>query len=324
MSTRIEWTESTWNPVTGCDRTSPGCDHCYAMALAKRLKAMGQAKYQRDGDPRTSGPGFAVTAHLDALQIPLRWKTPRRVFVNSMSDLFHPDVSDRFIEAVFSVMTIASQHTYQILTKRPQRMASYFLGRDGHLERRGLTELPSHIWLGTSIENDRYTFRANHLRRIPVPVRFLSCEPLLGPLPSLDLSGISWVIVGGESGPGARPMDPAWVRDIRDRCQAAGVPFFFKQWGTWIAYEEDSAPLLVSQHGRVIDGHHLPGDLTWMDPCHNYSGTWWWPDIDGPVYQRVGKKTAGRFLDGRTWDEYPERRDCRVANDPVEQREVCL
>ena len=225
MSTAIEWTDETWNPTTGCDRVSPGCDHCYALTMAARLKAMGQPKYQRDGDPRTSGPGFGLTVHDDALDVPLRWRRPRRIFVNSMSDLFHPDVPARFIEDVFRVMADAHQHTFQVLTKRPQRMAgvvSALLPR--------LQELPN-VWLGTSIESDRYSFRADHLRDTPAAVRFLSCEPLLGPLPSLDLTGIAWVIAGGESGLQARPVDPDWIRDIRDRSASAGAAFLFKQWG---------------------------------------------------------------------------------------------
>lgn len=229
----IEWTETTWNPVTGCDRVSPGCDHCYAMTLAKRLKAMGQAKYQKDGDPRTSGPGFGVTCHPGALDEPLRWRRPRLVFVNSMSDLFHPDIPDLFIGQVFDVMAATQQHTYQILTKRPQRIARA-LGPDGcgFYASEGPVPCPQpNVWLGTSIESDRYTFRADHLRAAPAAVRFLSLEPLLGPLPSLSLTGIDWVIVGGESGRHARPIDPGWVRDLRDQAVDAGVAFFFKQWG---------------------------------------------------------------------------------------------
>lgn len=217
----IEWTDATWNPTTGCDRVSPGCDNCYALTLAKRLKAMGQPKYQRDGDPRTSGPGFALTVHEDALDIPRSWRAPRRVFVNSMSDLFHPGVADEFIGRVFDVMAQTPQHQYQVLTKRPKRAAGLA---------RGLPWAPN-IWLGTSIETNDYVSRVDDLRRVPAAIRFLSCEPLIGPLPDLDLAGLDWVIVGGESGHGARPMDVDWVRDLRDRSLAAGVAFFFKQWG---------------------------------------------------------------------------------------------
>jgi len=224
--TGIEWTDATWNPTTGCDRVSPGCDNCYALELAGRLKLMGSAAYQNDGDPRTSGPGFKLTLHPDRLDQPLRWQRPRRIFVNSMSDLFHPDVPADFVADVFSVMREASQHQFQVLTKRPQRMKGLVSAMYA-----GWDEVVSNVWLGTSIESDGYAFRARHLAETPAAVRFLSLEPLLGPLPSLDLTGIDWVIVGGESGPNHRPIEAEWVRDIRDRCVAAGVAFFFKQWG---------------------------------------------------------------------------------------------
>jgi protein gp37 len=219
----IEWTEATWNPVTGCDRVSPGCDHCYALTLAARLKAMGSPKYQYDGDPRTSGPGFGITLHPDELTAPRRWRRPRRVFVNSMSDLFHPKVPTQFIAEVFAVMAATSQHTYQVLTKRPKRARS--LLRDLNTP-----PLPN-VWVGVSVEDDERTDRVAVLRETPAAIRFLSCEPLLSPLPSLDLMGIDWVIVGGESGPEARRMREAWVTEIRDNCLDAGIPFFFKQWG---------------------------------------------------------------------------------------------
>ncbi|MFG3621497.1 DUF5131 family protein [Nocardia sp. NPDC047654] len=217
----IEWTEATWNPVTGCDRVSAGCDHCYAMVLAKRLKAMGADKYQRDGDPRTSGPGFGVTIHPQALDVPRRWRAPRVVFVNSMSDLFHAKVPVGFIRDVFDVMRETPQHTYQVLTKRSMRLK--------RLADR--LEWPDNVWMGVSVENTDYLDRVDHLRDVPAAVRFLSCEPLLGPLDGLVLDGIGWVIAGGESGADHRPMDPEWVRVIRDTCRAADVPFFFKQWG---------------------------------------------------------------------------------------------
>lgn len=256
-ATGIEWTEATWNPVTGCDRISAGCDHCYALAMAKRLKAMGSAKYQRDGDPRTSGPGFGVSVHPDALDIPRRWRAPRMVFVNSMSDLFHARVPDAFVHAVVEVMRQTPQHTYQVLTKRPSRAR--------RLTERGLV-LPDNVWIGTSVEHGAVTHRITDLLAIDAAVRFLSCEPLLGPI-DLDpwlfpdrcpdgcscrwpddgdrnecacggacadwapRPAIDWVIVGGESGPAARPIDPEWVRDLRDQCVAAGTAFFFKQWG---------------------------------------------------------------------------------------------
>ncbi|KZB82891.1 DUF5131 family protein [Amycolatopsis regifaucium] len=217
----IEWTEATWNPTTGCDRVSTGCDHCYALTLAKRLKAMGSAKYQTDGDPRTSGPGFGVATHAAALGEPFRWRHPRLVFVNSMSDLFHAKVPVEFIRRVFAVMEATPQHTYQVLTKRSRRIRRLASSLDW----------PPNLWLGVSVEDERVAYRIDDLREVPAAVRFLSCEPLLGPLPKLDLAGIGWVIVGGESGPHARPMAPEWATEIRDQCQQDDVAFFFKQWG---------------------------------------------------------------------------------------------
>ena len=230
----IEWTDATWNPVTGCTQTSPGCDNCYALTLAARLKAMGNPRYQVDGDPKRSGPGFGIQLHRDLLEVPRRWKKPRTIFVNSMSDLFHPDVPMDFIVAVFDVMNETTQHRYQILTKRSHRLAQV------------ADRLPwsDNIWMGVSVENQRYCFRIDHLRKVPCRTRFLSLEPLIGPIPGLDLAGIHWVIVGGESGHKARPINPDWVRDIRDQCLAASVPFFFKQWGGRTS----------KSGGRVLDG----------------------------------------------------------------------
>jgi len=275
-ATSIEWTETTWNPTTGCDRISPGCDHCYALTLAKRLKAMGQAKYQTDGDPRTSGPGFGVAMHEDVLLEPLRWRKPRVVFVDSMADLLHAKVPVDFLAQVWAVMALTPQHTYQVLTKRPERYRHVLDGpcRCGGGHRTGVdfrrlvadharrlargrevdlvADWPlGNVWLGTSIENDDYVGRADALRAAPAAVRFLSLEPLLGPLPSLDLAGIDWVIVGGESGPGFRPLNLEWVREIRDRCVERNVALFLKQIG-----------------GRT-------------------------------------PKAGGRLLDGRTWDQFP-------------------
>jgi protein gp37 len=208
----IEWTEATWNPVTGCTKISPGCKHCYAERMAFRLKAMGQPNYVN---------GFALTLHPKSLPIPLRWKKPQTIFVNSMSDLFHKDVPNDFILQAFDVMVRANWHRYQILTKRSDRLKELN------------SELPwaSHIWMGVSVESEDYTDRIDHLRGTNAHVKFLSLEPLLGPLPNLDLRGIDWAIVGGESGPGARPMPEAWVVEIRDQCLRSRVPFFFKQWG---------------------------------------------------------------------------------------------
>ena len=216
----IEWTEVTWNPTTGCDRISPGCERCYAQTLAKRLKAMGQPKYQQDGDPRTSGPGFGITVHPDTLTDPLSWTGSRLVFVNSMSDLFHDGVPDDFIRAVVDVMGATPQHTYQVLTKRSRRLVA-------------ISEeivWPPNVWVGVSVESQPYTFRVDHLHEVAAAMRFVSAEPLLGPL-ELPLDGIGWVIVGGESGAMPRPVDVEWVRSLREQCLGAEVPFFFKQWG---------------------------------------------------------------------------------------------
>jgi protein gp37 len=217
----IEWTEATWNPTTGCDQVSAGCDHCYALTLAKRLKAMGSAKYQTDGDPRTSGPGFGLTLHPEALAVPYRWKSPRTVFVNSMSDLFHARVPLDYVRRVFDVITDTPQHTYQVLTKRARRLRLVA----------GRLEWPPNLWMGVSVESAKELPRVDDLRQVPAAVRFLSCEPLLGPLDGLNLTGIHWVIAGGESGPRFRPVEEEWIAEIRDRCEDADVPFFFKQWG---------------------------------------------------------------------------------------------
>lgn len=230
----IEWTEATWNPTTGCDRVSPGCDNCYALTLAKRLKAMGSPKYQTDGDPRTSGPGFGVAIHRDALDVPRRWREPRTVFVNSMSDLFHARVPLDYVQQVFSVMRETPRHTYQILTKRAARLAKVA----------DQIDWPPNVWMGVSVEDGNQIHRVDQLRSVPAAVRFVSAEPLLGPLVDLDLTGIDWLIAGGESGPRHRWMDPAWVTDLRDQCQRAGTAFFFKQWGGRTPKEG----------GRLLDG----------------------------------------------------------------------
>ena len=260
--TGIQWTDVVWNPTTGCDRVSPGCDHCYALTMAKRLKGMGQAKYQRDGDPKTSGPGFGLTVHPDALILPLRWLKPRRIFVNSMSDLFHDDVPDDFIGSVWDVMARTPRHTYQILTKRHGRMRS-LLSRwadDDWTWRRhdGLWcgpvkgPLPN-VWLGVSAEDQHWAdIRVPALMHTPAAIRFVSAEPLLGPIslhrglawcpvhdftggfckgPCPDLIVPDWLIIGGESGPGARPMDITWARDLLNSCQIAGITPFVKQLG---------------------------------------------------------------------------------------------
>lgn len=281
-SSKIEWTEATWNPVTGCDHVSPGCDNCYAERIATRF-----------GRPFLG----AVECHPERLDMPLRWRKPRRVFVNSVSDLFHPDVPDEFIRRVFEVMETAHEHTFQVLTKRPQRMARlvptfYDIPDDAPI---------ANIWLGVSVENQRYAdLRIPHLLATPAAVRFLSVEPLLG---AVDLSilplrvvgnllttpRIGWVIVGGESGPGARPMHVQWARDLRDQCVSANVPFFFKQWGEW------GWPAHPGDHALTVDGRLFePGAHLGMDHM-----------CEPTFVRRVGKSRAGRMLDGREWNEYP-------------------
>ena len=209
---KIEWTETTWNPVTGCTKVSAGCEHCYAERMAKRLRAMGQPRYRN---------GFRVTCHANTLTLPQQWRNPRLVFVNSMSDLFHEDVPDDFIAKVFASMSLASHHDFQVLTKRARRLESL------------ATKLswPANVWIGVSVENADYVWRIDCLRKIPARIRFLSLEPLLGPLPELKLDGVTWAIVGGESGPAARPISEQWVLSIKRQCRHAGTSFFFKQWG---------------------------------------------------------------------------------------------
>jgi protein gp37 len=211
-NSHIEWTDCTWNPVTGCTKISPGCKYCYAERLAKRLKAMGQANYRN---------AFKLTLQPQMLELPLHWKSPKRIFVNSMSDLFHKDVPVDYIKKVFEIMGRAHWHQYQVLTKRSERVLELS---------KGLNWAPQ-IWMGVSVESEKYSYRIDDLRKTAAHVKFLSLEPLLGPLANLNLRGIDWAIVGGESGPGARPLESAWVTEIRDQCLKADVPFFFKQWG---------------------------------------------------------------------------------------------
>ena len=212
LSSEIEWTQSTWNPVTGCTKISPGCKNCYALGMTKRLHSMGSPNYAN---------GFIPTVHPHMLERPLHWKKPQTVFVNSMSDLFHGDIPLEFIQKVFDIMVRAHWHCFQVLTKRADRLA----------ELSGELMWPPNIWMGVSVENERYQSRIDYLRSTQAKLKFLSLEPLLGPLPNLDLSEIDWVIVGGESGPKSRPVDLAWITNIRDQCLDAKVPFFFKQWG---------------------------------------------------------------------------------------------
>lgn len=214
-NSKIEWTDATWNPVTGCTQVSPGCDNCYALRFAERWRGTAGSYFST---------GFDVTLRRNMLARPLQWRHARRVFVNSMSDLFHRDVPDSFIDEVFAVMELASWHIFQVLTKRPERMRRYIRNRYGN------QRIPQHIWLGTSVENNAYAWRVDMLREINVRVRFLSIEPMLGPVNRVSLRGIAWVIAGGESGPGYRALEARWVRHLRDRCIQMQIPFFFKQW----------------------------------------------------------------------------------------------
>ncbi len=244
QASSIEWTEATWNPVTGCTKISPGCVHCYAERMAKRLQAMGQVRYRH---------GFRVTLQPDVVELPLHWRRPRMIFVNSMSDLFHKDVPAEFIKACFAVMEEASWHTFQVLTKRPERA----------VELAPQLSWPPNVWMGTTVETAGFLRRVKLLTQIPAHLRFLSLEPLLGPIPNLPLEGIHWVIVGGESGPGARRMDLDWILQIRDRCLPRGVPFFFKQWGG----------IRKSRTGRELDGQT-------------------WDDMPGPAWVEYAERSV--------------------------------
>jgi protein gp37 len=287
-ATKIEWADATWNPTSGCTAISEGCQNCWAKRMANRQR--GRNGYPAD-DP------FRVTFHPDRLDEPLGWKKPRRIAVSLMGDLFHGDVPDEWIDKVFAIMTLATQHTFLVLTKRPERLAEYLASPDNYLlvaggagdvsNRRVWPGWPlPNVWLGTSVENQQAADeRIPWLMKCPVAVRFLSMEPLLGPvelssvpqresLERYDGRPLDWVIVGGESGPGARPMHPDWVRSIRDQCQAASVPFFFKQWGEWLPLDQGCG-------------------------CNN-------SEVESDAIAHVGKKAAGRLLDGRQWDEMPE------------------
>jgi protein gp37 len=245
LKTPIEWTETTWNPLTGCTKISPGCKKCYAERLSQRLKAMGQRNYRN---------GFQLTLHEHMLEAPLRWRKPQVIFVNSMSDLFQDEVPLDFIQQVFKTMKTAHWHQFQVLTKRSERLLSLS----------PLIDWPSNVWMGVSVENQKYTHRIDDLRKTNAAVKFLSLEPLLGPLPKLKLKGIHWAIVGGESGPGARLIEEPWVLDIRDQCQRAEVAFFFKQWGgtnkkktgrllDGRSYDEMPTISSVEDHGSLIN-----------------------------------------------------------------------
>ncbi len=263
----IEWTDATWNPVTGCTEVSPGCDHCYARVFAERWRGIPGHGYTQ---------GFDLRLWEGRLELPLTWKKPRRIFVNSMSDLFHAGVPTEFVRRVFEVMNRAHWHTFQVLTKRPQRMAR--LAHD-------LTWTPN-IWQGVTIEHRDYVWRADYLRHVPASIRFISAEPLLSGLETLDLAGIHWLITGGESGHGARPAHPQWILALRDRGLAQGVAYFHKQWGMWVPQSQASVAVVA----RSTQKRHSTGRHAWDN---------------GEVSWRVGKTRAGRTLEGRTWDQFP-------------------
>lgn len=333
--TSIEWTDKTWNPVVGCDRISPGCAHCYAKDLHdKRHKAHQAGKAM---PAQYAHPFEVVQLMADRLDDPLSWRAPKRVFVNSVSDLFHDDVPDEFIVRCFAVMLLTQRHTYQVLTKRPERMRrivgapnfgecvydmafdmSHMWGRGGLID--GVPErdgAPPNVWLGVSVENQKHGLpRIEYLRRVPAAVRFLSVEPLLEDLGPIDLAGIQWVICGGESGRGARPMHPAWARRLRDQCQAAGVPFFFKQWGEWAPLPEPFhyTPAFGSgnaEYVRALSRYEKTHGCTRLldDRPEGWGATMVRDGTcitdGGLAIGDVGKKAAGRLLDGRLWDEFP-------------------
>ncbi|WP_137010110.1 DUF5131 family protein [Aquitalea aquatilis] len=325
--TGIEWTDATWNPVTGCAKVSQGCKHCYALRDWKRLSAMPNTVYH--------GREFTdVMCHPERLDQPMRWSRPRRIFVNSMSDLFHPDVPFEFIAAVFAVMSVTTRHTYQVLTKRPERMVEFFqwvadgaacfdddrisehmpegidwkpakAGRGGY-DNCGPAFPYANVWLGVSVEDQATADeRIPLLLQTPAAVRWISAEPLLGPVDLMPMfehradffndTGVDWVVVGGESGPKARPMHPDWAYRLKDHCAQSGVPFLFKQWGEWVSAGQ---PAFGTVKGEV---RHIRSD-----------GSFWGEDLpkdenaDVLTVVKVGKRSAGRLLGGREWNEYPE------------------
>ena len=338
MATKIEWTDETWNPITGCTQISEGCQNCYAKRMANRLK--GRCGYDADNP-------FKITQHPERLDQPLRWKKPRKIFVCSMGDLFHPEIRSDFIEVMFGIMSFLPQHTFLVLTKRPWQAEAFFRNRTlaqcrqqiywyfddgvGPTEEEvesscGAWPLPN-VWIGVTCETQaRADERIPILLQIPAAVRYVSVEPMLGPIklehyfpeydyrptyeyfriaygldsnkPVIVRSGLDWVICGGETGPGARPMHPDWVRSLRDQCQAAGVPFFFKSWGDWqdgSALDTNAKHMIVLNNGETVEpGHEL--SITQREK---------WQYLRACMMSRVGKKNAGRLLDGQQWNEYP-------------------
>ena len=289
-NTKIEWTEKSWNPVTGCTKISPGCQNCYAERMSKRLR--GRCGYDAENP-------FKVTLHPNRLEEPLRCSKPSTIFVCSMGDLFHPEVPFAYIERVFNIMLHAPQHTFLVLTKRP-RTAKMFL--DPNLRSDVFKHWPlPNVWLGVTAENRPMWYeRVPILKQIEAAKRFVSCEPDLGPLGEVDLIGLDWIICGGETGPNARPMHPDWARSLRDQCQEAGVPFFFKQWGEWapmgVLYAKGESRFVLNDGTSINNEQYATGEAPDKYPCRMV---------------RVGKKAAGRSLDGREWNEMPGVKTCQ-------------
>lgn len=310
-TTKIEWAEAVWNPITGCTKVSPGCANCYAERMAKRLQAMGIVGYDNVIKSNGNWTGH-VNFMMSKLEEPLRWKKPRKIFVNSMSDLFHEKIDELPLDMIWDIMERASQHVFLILTKRAYRMAKYIFSRGDVLP---------NVWLGVSVEDQRRADeRIPWLLQTPAAVRFVSAMPLLGPVDIASylrrmkwtnrvpgraevteiIPRLDWVICGGESGPGARPMHPDWARSLRDQCQAAGVPFLFKQWGAWAL--KDS----VKGLSAVKDFGVLSPEGDWYHLHTGWNGRPEDPDTGEAYMINAGKHRAGRFLDGKLWDEYPD------------------
>lgn len=353
MKTKIEWTDATWNPLSGCSRVSTGCENCYAEGIARRFSGPGQ---NFEGLIAKGGQWNGhIKLHSHKLDEPWRWVRPRRVFVNSMSDLFHENVPFEFIATVFAVMSVTTRHTYQVLTKRPARMLEFFhwlndgmaLDHNSHwvigdnqtdhlfqflhaheiqwepctkkrggYDNCGPTFPYENVWLGVSVENQETADeRIDLLSQCPAKVRFISAEPLLGPISITQWPlqgrhgwpGLNWVICGGESGPGARPMHPDWARSLRDQCQAAGVPFFFKQWGEWLGCDQFDLAIEIDDDPEISRFDHREwGDGKWAEPWRPMWCDWQDGNIDAAnAVIRIGKKRAGRLLDGREWNEMP-------------------
>lgn len=314
-NSKIQWTQASWNLVTGCAKVSPGCDNCYAITMSNRLQSVAQHDVTNKGARKYLGTVDAVGNRIDwsgkvfihpeVMAEPMRWKKPRMIFVCSMADLFHHEVPDRFLDECFKVMYAVDQHTYQVLTKRPERAVQY-------AKSSGLL-VPDNVWFGVTAENQKFLDkRLPLLMDIPAKVRWLSIEPMLGTIVLPEYCGVDWVVCGGESGPNARPMHPDWVRSLRDQCQKQGIPFFFKQWGRWV-------PVGRKQPHPPCDSDLMLATVVASTDRKRVGTEHWWAITDEPSLsvktlgwrlaynlEAVGKKAAGRLLDGREWNEYPE------------------